>query len=93
MVLASNAQCAVQAFRVGRTAYGVQYHVEIGEDTVEDWEAIPAYAASLERALGKEGVDQLAIDTTARLPAVRERGAPLQRQFPERDRRLEVIAS
>jgi GMP synthase-like glutamine amidotransferase len=68
VVLASNAMCAVQAMKVGRNAYGLQYHVEIDEDTVEDWEAIPVYAASLEKALGKEGVDQLAIDTTARLP-------------------------
>jgi GMP synthase-like glutamine amidotransferase len=66
-VLARNDLCAVQALRVGRAAYGVQYHVEIGHDTVSDWEAIPAYAASLEQALGKEGVDRLAVDTLARL--------------------------
>jgi GMP synthase-like glutamine amidotransferase len=86
-VLAANALCAVQALRVGRTAYGLQYHVEIGEDTVEDWEAIPAYAASLEQALGKEGVDQLAIDTTARLPAF----ASAARRF--NDNFLKVIAA
>ncbi|BBF91442.1 type 1 glutamine amidotransferase [Blastochloris tepida] len=68
VVLAANAACAVQALRIGRAAYGVQYHVEIGEDTVHDWQAIPAYAASLERALGKERADRLAGETLARLP-------------------------
>lgn len=51
-ILAANAACPVQAMRWGRHAYGFQYHCEIERSTVDDWEAIPAYKASLEEALG-----------------------------------------
>jgi GMP synthase-like glutamine amidotransferase len=51
-VLARNSACAVQAIRYGEHAYGLQYHVEITPDTVTDWEAVPAYKASLEQSLG-----------------------------------------
>jgi GMP synthase-like glutamine amidotransferase len=68
-VLARNAACAVQALRVGRHAYGVQYHVEITPETVPQWRELPAYAASLDAALGPAGAAQLADDTAARLPA------------------------
>jgi GMP synthase-like glutamine amidotransferase len=68
-VLASNGACAVQAMRVGRSAYGVQYHVEITPETVPQWRELPAYAASLDAALGPERAARLADDTAARLPA------------------------
>ncbi|NEU99591.1 type 1 glutamine amidotransferase [Bradyrhizobium uaiense] len=52
VVLAHNDACAVQAIRWGRHAYGLQYHVEITPQTVGEWEAEPAYRASLEQSLG-----------------------------------------
>jgi len=72
VVLASNAACATQAIRVGRHAYGFQYHIEITPDTVPEWRDIPEYAASLEKALGKEGAAALESETEARLPAFNE---------------------
>ena len=54
--LASSPLCAVQAFRVGRHAYGLQYHVELTPTTVSDWGAVPAYQESLDRALGPDGL-------------------------------------
>ena len=51
-LLASSRDCPVQAFRVGSLAYGLQYHVEIGAGTVDEWGAIPTYAASLRKAMG-----------------------------------------
>ena len=52
VLLASNEACRVQAFRLGRFAYGLQYHCEITSTTVADWQAIPEYASSLDKALG-----------------------------------------
>ena len=68
-VLARNDACAVQAFRVGRFAYGLQYHVELTAATIPEWQAIPAYSASLAQALGPDGAAQMAADTVARLTA------------------------
>ena len=36
-VLAENEACAIQAFRYGAHAYGVQFHIEVTKDTVANW--------------------------------------------------------
>ncbi|WP_119168148.1 type 1 glutamine amidotransferase [Algihabitans albus] len=86
-VLARNAACAVQAFRVGQAAYGLQYHVELTEATVPEWQAIPAYAASLEQALGLEGAAALAADTLARLADFKAAARRLNENF------LKIVAA
>ena len=50
--LAASDICPSQAIRVGRRAYGLQFHVELTGETVAEWGAIPAYEKSLETALG-----------------------------------------
>jgi GMP synthase (glutamine-hydrolysing) len=35
--LLTGGRCAVQAFRLGRAAYGFQFHLEVAIDTVRDW--------------------------------------------------------
>jgi GMP synthase-like glutamine amidotransferase len=52
VVLAESPVCAVQAFRVGRHAYGLQYHVELTADTVREWSRVPEYACALDATLG-----------------------------------------
>lgn len=37
VILASSPQCPVQAFRVGESAWGTQFHLEANSDTVRDW--------------------------------------------------------
>ena len=71
VTLASNPACGVQAFRWGTHAYGVQYHVEITETTVEDWQRLPEYAASLQQALGTERAARLDGEVRPRLRAFR----------------------
>ena len=51
-ILASNAACPAQAIRWGRHAYGVQFHTEIEPSAVAEWEQIPEYMESLEKAIG-----------------------------------------
>lgn len=67
-ILAASPACAVQAFRYGRQAYGLQFHVEITGDTVTDWAGIPAYAASLEQTLGPGAVARLKQEVDVLLP-------------------------
>lgn len=66
-VLARSERCAVQAFRFGTHAYGLQYHVEITGDTVNDWAAIPVYASALRRAMGEDALAVLRGDVAERL--------------------------
>ncbi len=71
VILASNAACPVQAFRWGRHAYGFQCHVELTSSTVTDWERIPEYKASLDRALGPQGAAALRSAAVRKLPDFR----------------------
>ncbi|MEQ8660918.1 MAG: type 1 glutamine amidotransferase [Gammaproteobacteria bacterium] len=68
-VLASSPDCAVQALALGRHAFSFQFHVEVIDSTVDDWAAIPAYRASLERTLGPAGVADFRAATAARMQA------------------------
>ncbi len=55
-VLASSDICKVQAMRVGDNAWSMQYHVEVEEDTVDNWAAVPAYRDVLVATLGEEAL-------------------------------------
>jgi GMP synthase-like glutamine amidotransferase len=70
VVLASNEHCGVQALRVGRWAWGVQFHLEAGASTVSEWSLVPEYRATLE-SLGHGDADWLGAAVTSHLPAMR----------------------
>jgi len=65
--------------RWGPHAYGFQYHCEIVSTTVDDWERIPAYKASLIQALGEDEAGRLGGVVARRLPDFR-RSAELLNQ-------------
>ena len=66
-VLARSPQCGVQAFSYGERAYGLQYHVEIIGDTVDEWAAIPVYAAALRQSMGEDALAVLRDNVADRL--------------------------
>ncbi len=68
--LARSELCAVQAFRVGPHAYGLQYHVELTPTTVAEWGAVPVYQTSLKRALGPNGLGTLEADAARQMPSL-----------------------
>ncbi|HLN04985.1 MAG TPA: type 1 glutamine amidotransferase [Acidimicrobiales bacterium] len=49
---------ANQAFRVGG-AYGIQFHLEVTGEMLEEWSTVPAYVASLQATLGDSGFEAL----------------------------------
>lgn len=57
--LASSPAYPNQAFRYGRSAYGVQFHVEVSGAMAEEWGTIPAYVEYADRTLGEGGIDRL----------------------------------
>lgn len=66
-VLASSPACRVQAMAVGARAFGIQYHVELTPTTVDDWAAVPEYAAALEKTLGAGALAGFKAGTEARM--------------------------
>ena len=61
-VLATNEQSAIQAMRVGRKAYGVQFHVEVGVNTIPKWAAIPEYERELADHFGSAETLRLQVE-------------------------------
>jgi GMP synthase (glutamine-hydrolysing) len=64
VLLASSPAYPNQAFRWGRCAYGVQFHLELSREMAEEWSRMPTCAEALARVLGSGSatalVDQLA---------------------------------
>ncbi|MEM8553703.1 MAG: type 1 glutamine amidotransferase [Pseudomonadota bacterium] len=66
-VLASSPVCPIQAISVGDFAFSAQFHMELEHDTVDNWAAIPAYKARLDKAFGEGGVDRLRAQCAAKM--------------------------
>jgi GMP synthase-like glutamine amidotransferase len=47
VVLAGNRHCAIQAMRVGASAWGVQFHIEASPSVVAEWNDVPEYRSAL----------------------------------------------
>jgi GMP synthase-like glutamine amidotransferase len=69
--LARSPAYAGQAFAVGG-AYGVQFHIEVGEALGREWGRVPAYAASLETIMGPGALTRLLADVAAHETEMRE---------------------
>jgi GMP synthase (glutamine-hydrolysing) len=54
VLLASSPASSNQAFRWGRHAYGVQFHLEVSRKMAQDWAGVSSYADALERVLGPD---------------------------------------
>jgi GMP synthase (glutamine-hydrolysing) len=72
-LLATSPQCRNQAFRVGKSAYGLQFHIEVTAAIIAEWLDEPGNCGEL---AGLDYIDPGAImaATPARLPAMTELG-------------------
>ena len=62
-LLGSSPTTKYQIFKYKEHAYGVQFHIEIKDNTVSQWACVPEYETALEDSLGKgalEKFDQVA---------------------------------
>lgn len=76
-LLATSPAYPHQAFRVGRLAYGVQFHVELDASMADAWARVPAYVASAETVLGPGGLDRLLADFRASMETMQADGRAL----------------
>ena len=62
-LLGSSSTTKYQIFKYKEHAYGIQFHIEIKDNTVSQWACVPEYETALEDSLGKgalEKFDQVA---------------------------------
>jgi GMP synthase-like glutamine amidotransferase len=78
--LAASRVCPHQAFRHGR-AYGLQFHLEVTGDMVEEWGRVPEYLAALERLRGRGAMHWLRGEMAAHAPRLHESCATLFANF------------
>jgi GMP synthase (glutamine-hydrolysing) len=83
--LASSALCRNQAFRWGRSAYGLQYHVEVDVPMIRDWLSQPGASREIASA-GVETDQTISAETSRREPALKRLAHPLYDVFVERVR-------
>ena len=58
-ILAYSEHCQIQAMSWGLRAYSFQFHVEVEENTVNDWLSLDEYSLALNRAKGENGAKVL----------------------------------
>ena len=80
-VLASSDICEVQAMRVGDHAWSMQYHVEVEEDTVDNWGAVPAYRDALVNTLGEGGLSTMKAGADENMASFLDSSERLYRNF------------
>jgi GMP synthase-like glutamine amidotransferase len=51
-----------QAFRWGKRAYGIQFHMEVSPDLARSWGDVPEYRDGLESSLGPGALDRVVAD-------------------------------
>jgi GMP synthase-like glutamine amidotransferase len=58
MKLGSSPTTKYQIFKYKNHAYGIQFHIEIKNNTVSDWGCVPEYKNALEESLGKGALEK-----------------------------------
>ena len=57
-LLASSPVTKYQIFKYKNHAYGIQFHIEVKKNTVNDWSCVPEYKEALENQLGEGAVEK-----------------------------------
>ncbi|MEQ8665405.1 MAG: type 1 glutamine amidotransferase [Rhodospirillales bacterium] len=70
-----------QAIRVGDTAWGIQYHVELTDTTVAEWGEIPEYKAALDNALGPDALPGFVAEADANMAGFQRNAERLFNNF------------
>ena len=57
-LLASSPETKNQIFKYQSHAYGIQFHIEVKDTTVNDWGCVPEYKIALEKQLGPNALEK-----------------------------------
>ena len=80
-IIASSSTTKYQIFRYMKHAYGIQFHIEIKENTVSQWSCVPEYENALENSLGKGALDKFDEDAQLHMKAMNKSAQILYDNF------------
>ena len=66
-LLASSPSTKYQIFKYQEHAYGIQFHIEVKNNTVGDWGCVPEYKSALEQQLGEGALERFDQDAKANM--------------------------
>jgi len=58
ILLASSPETKYQIFKYQSHAYGIQFHIEVKDTTVNEWGCVPEYKSALEKQLGEGALEK-----------------------------------
>jgi len=79
--LATSENTVNQAFRFGRRAYGLQYHIEVTPDIFDIWFRFPDFKEIIDRTLGPRSLEKIERDWLTRYPIYRSHSRTLFENF------------
>ena len=66
-LLASSPETKYQIFKYQNHAYGIQFHIEVKDTTVNEWGCVPEYKSALEKQLGANALEKFDNDARANM--------------------------
>ncbi len=79
--LATSENTVNQAFRFGRRAYGLQYHIEVTPDIFDIWFRCPDFKEKIDGVLGPHSLETIERDWLTRYPIYRSHSRTLFENF------------
>ena len=80
-VLASSPTTKYQIFKYQNHAYGIQFHIEIKNDTVSQWGCVPEYEKALNDTLGEDALNKLDNETQSSMSLMNRNAEQLYNNF------------
>ena len=83
-LLASSPTTKYQIFKYQNHAYGIQFHIEIKNSTVEDWGCVPEYKSALEAKFGEGALKKFDQNAKANMKKMNNYSTVLYSKFKEK---------
>ena len=80
-LLATSSTTKYQIFKYKNHAYGIQCHIEIKKDTVQNWGCIPEYKTALEESLGEGALEKFDQDSQSNINNLNNYATILYKNF------------
>ena len=80
-LLASSNETKYQIFKYQEHAYGIQFHIEIKDTTVNEWGCVPEYKSALEEQLGKNALEKFDSDAKVEMASMNQYSSILYENF------------
>ena len=82
-LLASSPTTKYQIFKYKKHAYGIQFHIEVKNNTVTDWGCVPEYKSALEKQLGKGALEKFDKESKTNMATMNKYSSILYKNFKE----------